>query len=124
MNLHPAIKTLALASGHDVALCRFLSRPYQESECRLGNDAGARPVSTLAVMKRQIASPRADHVEIIVNRVKEHEGNYGYSAVTGEYRDLVQEGIRDPAKVARLALQNAASVAVLLLTTGGRGRGA
>jgi chaperonin GroEL len=66
---------------------------------------------------RQIASNSGDHAEIVVNRVKEHKGNYGYDAVTGEYGDLVQEGILDPAKVARLALQNAASVAGLLLTT-------
>ena len=75
-------------------------------------------------MKRQIASDSGDYAEIIVNRVKEHQGNYGYSAVTGGCGDLVQEGILDPAKVARLALQNAASVAGLLLTTGVRGGGA
>lgn len=42
---------------------------------------------------RQIASNSGDHAEIVVNRVKEHQGNYGYDAVTGEYGDLVQEGI-------------------------------
>jgi chaperonin GroEL len=66
---------------------------------------------------RQIASNAGDHAEIVLNRVKEHKGSYGYNAATGEYGDLVEEGIIDPAKVTRLALQNAASVAGLLLTT-------
>ena len=66
---------------------------------------------------RQIASNSGDHAEIVVNQVKEHKGNYGYNAVTSKYGDLVEEGILDPTKVARLALQNAASVAGLLLTT-------
>jgi len=66
---------------------------------------------------RQIASNAGDHAEIVLNRVKEHKGSYGYNAVTGEYADLLEEGIIDPAKVTRLALQNAASVAGLLLTT-------
>src|SRR5512135_1266464 len=63
---------------------------------------------------RQIASNSGDHAEIVVNQVKEHKGNYGYNAVTSKYGDLVEEGILDPTKVARLALQNAASVAGLL----------
>ena len=66
---------------------------------------------------RWIASNAGDHAEIVLNRVKEHKGSYGYNAVTGEYADLLEEGIIDPAKVTRLALQNAASVAGLLLTT-------
>ena len=66
---------------------------------------------------RQIASNAGDHAEIVVARVKENKGSYGYNAVAGDYGDLVEEGILDPTKVARLALQNAASVAGLLLTT-------
>src|SRR2546430_138593 len=66
---------------------------------------------------RQIASNAGDHAEIVLNRVKGHKGSYGYNAATGEYGDLVEEGIIDPAKVTRLALQHAASVAGLLLTT-------
>ena len=66
---------------------------------------------------RQIASNAGDHAQIVLNRVKEHKGSYGYKAATGEYGDLIEEGIIDPAKVARLALQNAASVAGLLLMT-------
>ena len=54
---------------------------------------------------------------VVVERVRNGEGNFGYNARTGEYGDLVQMGVIDPTKVARSALQNAASVASLLLTT-------
>src|SRR5437762_1382504 len=66
---------------------------------------------------RQIASNAGDHAEIVVTRVKENKSTYGYDAVAGDYGDLVERGILDPTKVARLALQNAASVEGLLLTT-------
>jgi chaperonin GroEL len=52
-----------------------------------------------------------------LNRVKSGKGAYGYNAATGEFGDMLEEGILDPTKVTRLALQNAASVAGLLLTT-------
>jgi len=53
-----------------------------------------------------------------VNKVKESkEQNFGFNAQTGEYEDLVKAGVIDPTKVARTALQNAASVASLMLTT-------
>jgi chaperonin GroEL len=48
--------------------------------------------------------------------VLQGKGNYGYNAATGEYTDLVEQGVLDPTKVTRTALQNAASVASLLLT--------
>jgi chaperonin GroEL len=54
---------------------------------------------------------------VVVNRVREGVGAYGYNAVSGEYEDLVLAGVIDPAKVVRVALQNAASVASLMLTT-------
>jgi chaperonin GroEL len=52
-----------------------------------------------------------------LNAVVNGKGNYGYNAASGEYGDMVEFGIIDPTKVTRLALQNAASVAGLLLTT-------
>ncbi len=52
-----------------------------------------------------------------MNKVLENSGNYGYNAATGEYGDMVAMGILDPTKVTRYALQNAASVAALLITT-------
>ena len=54
---------------------------------------------------------------MVLNQVKGGKGAYGYNAGTGEYGDMIDAGILDPAKVTRLALQNAASVAGLLLTT-------
>ena len=53
----------------------------------------------------------------MVNKVSEGQGNFGFNAATGEYGDLVEQGVLDPTKVTRTALQNAASVASLLLTT-------
>jgi chaperonin GroEL len=53
----------------------------------------------------------------VVQRVLEGEGNMGYNAATGEYGDMVAMGVLDPCKVTRAALQNAASIASLILTT-------
>jgi chaperonin GroEL len=66
---------------------------------------------------RWIATNAGDEASVVVNKVVEGKGNYGYNAQTGEYGDLVQMGVLDPTKVARAALQNAASVASLILTT-------
>jgi len=54
---------------------------------------------------------------VVLNKVQENKGNYGFNAQTEEYGDLVQQGVIDPTKVSRTALQNAASVASLMLTT-------
>ncbi len=54
---------------------------------------------------------------VILNRVKEGKGSFGYNAATGEFGDMIEAGILDPTKVTRLALQNSASVSGLLLTT-------
>jgi len=54
---------------------------------------------------------------LVVNKVKEGKGGYGYNANTDKYEDLLEAGVLDPAKVTRIALQNAASIAGLLLTT-------
>ena len=54
---------------------------------------------------------------MIVNKVKEYTGNIGFDAKHGEYVDMVKEGIIDPAKVTRSAIQHAASISGLLLTT-------
>jgi chaperonin GroEL len=54
---------------------------------------------------------------VVLHNVEDGEGNYGYNAASGEYGDLVGMGILDPTKVARSALQNAASVAGLMITT-------
>ncbi len=66
---------------------------------------------------RQIVHNAGAEASVVTNNVEEGEGNYGYNAATGEYGDMIEMGILDPTKVARSALQNAASVAGLLITT-------
>ena len=66
---------------------------------------------------RQIVTNAGDEASVVVNQVKGGQGNYGYNAATGEYGDMLEMGILDPAKVTRSALENAASVAGLMLTT-------
>jgi len=66
---------------------------------------------------REIVTNAGDEPSVIVNKVKEGNGNYGYNAATGEFVDMVEAGILDPTKVTRTALQNAASIAGLMITT-------
>src|SRR5215207_3377496 len=66
---------------------------------------------------RQIVENAGEDAAVILNNVRAGKGAYGYNAATGEFGDMLEEGILDPTKVTRLALQNAASVAGLLLTT-------
>ena len=66
---------------------------------------------------RQIVANAGDEPSVVINKVLEGTGNYGYNAANGTYGDLVELGVLDPAKVTRSALQNAASVAGLILTT-------
>ena len=66
---------------------------------------------------RQIVANAGEEPSVIVNKVQEGEGAFGYDASTGLYGDLIELGIIDPTKVTRYALQNAASIASLLLTT-------
>ncbi|MFZ5637531.1 MAG: chaperonin GroEL [Pseudomonadota bacterium] len=66
---------------------------------------------------REIVTNAGEEPSVIVNKVKEGKGNYGYNAATGEFVDMVEAGILDPTKVTRTALQNAASIAGLMITT-------
>jgi chaperonin GroEL len=66
---------------------------------------------------RQIVQNAGEEGSIVLNRVREGKGSFGYNAATGEYGDLFEQGVIDPVKVVRTALQNAASVAALMLTT-------
>jgi len=66
---------------------------------------------------RVIVTNAGDEASVVINQVASGSGNYGYNAATGEYGDLVEQGVIDPAKVTKTALVNAASVAGLLLTT-------
>jgi len=78
----------------------------------------------IAILRRSIEEPLRQIVEnagedaaVVLNKVRDGKGSYGYNAATGEFGDLIEAGILDPTKVTRLALQNSASVAGLLLTT-------
>ena len=66
---------------------------------------------------RQIVANAGDEPSVVVNKIVEGKGNFGFNAQTSQYGDLVEMGVVDPTKVTRFALQNAASVASLLLTT-------
>ena len=67
---------------------------------------------------RQIVENAGDEASVVLDKVKNGgEGNYGYNAATGEYGDMIEMGILDPAKVTRTALQAAGSVAGLMITT-------
>ena len=66
---------------------------------------------------RQIVANAGDEASVVVNKVAEGKGNFGYNAANGEYGDMIEMGILDPTKVTRSALQNAASVAGLMITT-------
>jgi len=66
---------------------------------------------------REIVSNAGEEPSVILNKVAEGKGNYGYNAATGAFGDMVELGILDPTKVTRYALQNAASIAGLMITT-------
>src|SRR5690554_919885 len=66
---------------------------------------------------RTIVANAGGEGSVVINKIKENEGDYGYNARTDKYEDLFKAGVIDPTKVTRLALENAASIAALLLTT-------
>jgi chaperonin GroEL len=66
---------------------------------------------------RQLVDNAGMEGSLVVEEVKAHKGSYGYNVLTRQYGDLVQDGVLDPAKVVRYELQNAASIAALMLTT-------
>jgi chaperonin GroEL len=81
-------------------------------------DAGIRIVErAVEEPLRQIVRNTGEEPAVVLQRVLDGEGNFGYNAATGEYGDLVAMGVLDPRKVTRAALQNAASIASLILTT-------
>jgi chaperonin GroEL len=104
--------------GGGVALMRARTRL---TDLRAGNadqDAGIRIVlRALEEPLRQIVKNAGEEPAVVVQKVAEGAGNFGFNAATGVYGDLVQMGVLDPCKVTRAALQNAASIASLILTT-------
>ena len=104
--------------GGGVALLRARSCVKGLKGSNPDQDAGIRIVlRALEEPLRQLVSNAGGEPAVVVQKVADGEGNFGYNAATGEYGDLVQMGVLDPCKVARTALQNAASIASLMLTT-------
>ncbi|WP_035055845.1 chaperonin GroEL [Andreprevotia chitinilytica] len=107
-----------IVAGGGVALLRARANMGTIKGSNADQDAGIKIVlKAIEAPLRQIVANAGDEPSVVVNRVVEGKGNFGYNAATGEYGDLVELGVLDPAKVTRSALQNAASVAGLLLTT-------
>ena len=107
-----------IVPGGGVALIRARSAIGSLKGINADQDAGIKIV--LRAMEeplRQIVTNGGEEASVVVAAVAAGTGNYGYNAATGEYGDLVEAGVVDPTKVTRTALQNAASVAGLLLTT-------
>jgi chaperonin GroEL len=115
---HAAVEEGVLPGG-GIALLRARAKVNQELHgANADQDAGVRIVMrALEEPLRQIVANAGEEPSVVLARVLEGKGNYGYNALTGEYGDLVQMGILDPCKVTRSALQNAASIAGLILTT-------
>ncbi len=107
-----------VVAGGGTALVRAAKSLDQVKGANDDQDAGVNILRrALEAPLRQIVTNAGDEASVVLNKVKEEKGNYGYNAATGEYGDMIAMGILDPAKVAFTALQNAASVAGLMLTT-------
>ncbi|RCS57482.1 chaperonin GroEL [Parvibium lacunae] len=106
-----------IVAGGGVALLRARSAVTVKGD-NADQDAGIKIVlRAVEEPLRQIVANAGDEPSVVINKVLEGKGNFGYNAANGTYGDLVELGVLDPAKVTRSALQNAASVAALILTT-------
>jgi len=107
-----------IVAGGGVALVRALSAldgvEGANHDQKVGVDILRRAMSAPL---RIIVANAGDEASVVLNEVASKEGSFGYNAATGEYGDMIEMGILDPAKVTRVALQNAASVASLMITT-------
>ncbi len=107
-----------IVPGGGVALIRTRAAVAKIKGDNPDQDAGIKLVlRAIEEPLRCIVANAGDEPSVVVNNVANGTGNYGFNASTGEYGDLVEQGVLDPTKVTRTALQNAASVASLLLTT-------
>ncbi len=107
-----------IVPGGGVALLRTLTAIEATKGANEDEDIG------ISIIKRAVEAPlralaanAGEEGSVIVDKVKKSKGNEGYNVATGEYEDLVKAGVVDPKKVTRTALQNAASISGLLLTT-------
>ncbi len=106
-----------IVPGGGVALLRTIPRVEAlklEGDEKIGVDIVRR---ALEEPIRQIAQNAGVEGVVVAQKVKDEKGSFGYNAETGEYTDLIKSGVIDPVKVVRLAIQNASSIAGLMLTT-------
>ncbi|ELV8593514.1 chaperonin GroEL [Vibrio fluvialis] len=107
-----------VVAGGGVALIRAASKLTELTGDNEEQNVGIRvALRAMEAPIRQIAKNAGDEDSVVANNVKAGEGNYGYNAATGVYGDMIAMGILDPTKVTRSALQFAASVAGLMITT-------
>ncbi len=107
-----------IVPGGGVALIRCMDAVRQlklEGDEKTGANILAK---ALTMPCYYIAANAGVTANIVVNKVSQGKGGFGYNAETDKYEDLLEAGVIDPAKVTRIALQNAVSIAGLLLTTG------
>ena len=107
-----------VVAGGGVALVRAISQiTGLEGDNEDQNIGIAAALRAMEGPLRQIVGNAGDEASVVLDKVRQGEGNYGYNAATGEYGDMIEMGILDPAKVTRTALQAAGSVAGLMITT-------
>ncbi|OBT16413.1 chaperonin GroL [Vibrio sp. UCD-FRSSP16_10] len=107
-----------VVAGGGVALIRAASKLTELTGDNEEQNVGIRvALRAMESPIRQITANAGDEESVVANNVKAGEGSYGYNAATGEYGDMLEMGILDPTKVTRSALQFAASVAGLMITT-------
>ncbi|MEL0203053.1 MAG: chaperonin GroEL [Halieaceae bacterium] len=107
-----------VVAGGGVALVRAISQiTGLEGDNEDQNIGIAAALRAMEGPLRQIVDNAGDEASVVLDKVRQGEGNFGYNAATGEYGDMIEMGILDPAKVTRTALQAAGSVAGLMITT-------
>ncbi|MGP1516505.1 MAG: chaperonin GroEL [Ottowia sp.] len=107
-----------IVAGGGVALLRAKQAAGEIKGTNADQDAGIKLVlKAIEAPLREIVINAGEEASVVVNKVLEGKGNFGYNAANGQYGDMIEMGILDPTKVTRTALQNAASVAGLMLTT-------
>ncbi|MEK9894974.1 MAG: chaperonin GroEL, partial [Burkholderiaceae bacterium] len=107
-----------IVAGGGVALLRARQAAGDIKADNADQDAGVKLVlKAIEAPLREIVFNAGGEASVVINKVLEGKGNYGYNAANDTYGDMIEMGILDPTKVSRTALQNAASVASLMLTT-------
>jgi chaperonin GroEL len=107
-----------VVAGGGVALVRALQEITDLTGDNHDQDMGIKiALRAMEEPLRQICTNAGDEASVVINAVKNGSGSFGYNARTSEYGDMLEMGILDPTKVTRAALQNAASISGLIITT-------